>query len=1111
MNSENTIKKIPLNWEEIKAEMAAKNAERSKETGAYTPLFLAAAVHASFSPEELKNALPDNSMSIADTAQELKKLLQSSEVVVDGKMLKWQLKPTERIQILKTMGHSLGKLNQYIPNQGETDDNVLQRVLNGYIAGTPKPLEQQNLAELGATFQVAGWLREVAPNSIPRQEDITATMGQKQLIAPFEKLAAFFQGREAELNQLKNHKKWPPLHLYGLGGSGKSTLISKFILDHLKGSAAGHIPFIYLDFDKPGISIKEPLTLLFEGLRQLRLQYPDQSNLLERYQIAWEKDLHDTEINTSIVQKGATRGGERRYYLRDFDTIWKSILNLNNTPLLFVLDSFEEVQYRASFTDIILLFDFLQEMLDIIPNIRVVISGRSELPKEVNATQLYIGPFDDSAALAFIVAKGITDATLAKLLFQKVGGIPLNLSLAIAIAIKELEAGNKSHDWLLYKTEGENIQEVLFRRNVEHIHNPDVRKLAFPGLVVRHISPAIIQHVLAEPCELVGVDTAKAFELFEELKKETFLVNIDETGRFRFRPDLRKQLIHFVDKQEPEKARKIHDLAIEFYKQDNTPQAKAEQVYHALRRGDAPESIAHLLTNDVRQYLETSLSELSPNSFIYVASLYNLEVPKAVRLSVDLKKWELKMASELENFLVYGQETAFNSMKKRLNEHTERNSGTPLRALEAKFYELAGDLTRTFELGKIAISDARKYLDFERQCDLSELLSRLMARRQDYKKALEYAEEGIKTAQTTKLPLHFISLTIVRCQLLKRLNRPAEEIAKVLEQSFRNSWGSNAIFNYLKSQKGASPSNYNKREVLAIFKNHFSRYFPVDYFPTKLDDFYIITNYETIIIEKLLPIWNRANDFEQNFNKLISQTGDLSKLDKLVKERINLFLREIVPPSVFEIAAYDVAIYAEKEGKLAVLVEEPKASGSPNFEGSPSPSEDKKDSTIGHTGSQTTSHSPQTDNGKIKIFISYAKEDTDMKIELDKHLVLLRRDTGVEFWDQSKIRPGEEFEKAIKSNLNAAHIILLLISADYLSNDDLYENEMQPSLQKRINEGASVVPIYLKPAIIENTPLSQIAGLPRNKQPVSSFKDRNSAYLEVAVELRRLLDRRIKA
>ncbi len=68
-------------------------------------------------------------------------------------------------------------------------------------------------------------------------------------------------------------------------------------------------------------------------------------------------------------------------------------------------------------------------------------------------------------------------------------------------------------------------------------------------------------------------------------------------------------------------------------------------------------------------------------------------------------------------------------------------------------------------------------------------------------------------------------------------------------------------------------------------------------------------------------------------------------------------------------------------------------------------------------------------NDSISIFISYSHRDDELRQQLDTHLSSLRRQGDISVWHDRRIVPGEEWERAIAENLDAAHIILLLVSS----------------------------------------------------------------------------------
>ena len=71
----------------------------------------------------------------------------------------------------------------------------------------------------------------------------------------------------------------------------------------------------------------------------------------------------------------------------------------------------------------------------------------------------------------------------------------------------------------------------------------------------------------------------------------------------------------------------------------------------------------------------------------------------------------------------------------------------------------------------------------------------------------------------------------------------------------------------------------------------------------------------------------------------------------------------------------------------------------------------------------------------INLFYSYAHKDEALRDALETHLKPLQRQQVIDTWHDRKIGAGREWEKAIDANLEAADIILLLISADFLASD----------------------------------------------------------------------------
>jgi len=71
---------------------------------------------------------------------------------------------------------------------------------------------------------------------------------------------------------------------------------------------------------------------------------------------------------------------------------------------------------------------------------------------------------------------------------------------------------------------------------------------------------------------------------------------------------------------------------------------------------------------------------------------------------------------------------------------------------------------------------------------------------------------------------------------------------------------------------------------------------------------------------------------------------------------------------------------------------------------------------------------------KIEVFFSYAHTDEVWRNQLDKHLSNLKRQNRIVAWYDGNIPPGAEWASEINAHLKTAHIILLLISSDFISS-----------------------------------------------------------------------------
>lgn len=138
-------------------------------------------------------------------------------------------------------------------------------------------------------------------------------------------------------------------------------------------------------------------------------------------------------------------------------------------------------------------------------------------------------------------------------------------------------------------------------------------------------------------------------------------------------------------------------------------------------------------------------------------------------------------------------------------------------------------------------------------------------------------------------------------------------------------------------------------------------------------------------------------------------------------------------------------------------------------------------------------------------FVSYSQRDERYRQRLDISLAQLRRNSLISVWHDRKILPGQEWDREIDKNLESADIVLLLVSPDFLASDYAYSREMMRALERHQSGSATVVPIILRPSDWQNSPLGSLQALPNKGRPVSSWPNRDQAWLDVAQGLRRLI------
>jgi len=681
----------------------------------------AAAVLHCFRPKDLKPY--DPSLGVDDPY-----VLLARDIVPasGGRMEGLQtLKPDVRktsLHRLSTVDQMRAALNSN-PARVRTD---LQMMLEAWINGTATPIDHQSYGELRLSYQVSEWLDGLVP-AIPALSTIQPIMARRSVLASVEHLVmSEFIGRLNELKQLRDYvgilppsrtesvrrrvRKFfnlverPPLVITGPGGIGKSALIGRFLYEHSNVAEEHHFPFAYLPFDNPSLKIDDPFTLLIEAAAQFELQYPQGVSTFQTFheQVKSYRDIRgqigDKTLVFSTVRARleAVQTADQNLY-RAFASLLRSLNgdDLEPTPALIVLDTFEEVEYRSP-EQLKGLWEMLGDVLQSYPLLRVILSGRRVGKVVVNnqtAIPLPLPPLDSSSSERLLQQLGVSDPQVAMAVVKQVGGNPLTLRLAARVLESEEPATTgianlNTRTWYLATLSEGIIRGQLYRRILDHIHDENVRKLAHPGMILRRLTPALIQDVLSPICDVPVSNVQTAQFLFDEVRKEHTLVFLHEDGSLHYRPEIRASMLRLMTQDKPQQTRAIHEAAVSYYARVETPDARAEELYHRLMLNQDSSVLLLRWLDAAGTSIASSLDDLPPRAAAWLASRMSLNISKEIRENADTEEWERHVARSVRDATRY---LDWKTALAVLSERKERSPGSPLFALEARAHLLARD------------------------------------------------------------------------------------------------------------------------------------------------------------------------------------------------------------------------------------------------------------------------------------------------------------------------------------------------------------------------------------------------------------------------------------
>ncbi len=799
--------------------LAKKNAAPGDGADSLQRFRQSAAVLVAFAPEKLQpigsGPVPDRIAAMESLQIDLIRNPYDEDGNLDESL--WSLDTGPRIQALREL-QTVEKMRQaQAANYDLLPSLPLQKFLSQAIAMSPPfDPDQMDVAELTALATVSGWLQDTEPgNALPNPVDLLQLIERRRDRALLNRLTSdTFTGREEERALIQAHlssEEPRVLFVSGVGGMGKSALISRALLDW-EGLEPGQdtVPkggriWVRVDMDHSLIAPDRPRSVLDQAAHQMIRSYPELQSLLQRY--SQESYQRRRSVDQSRLESSDADSDDSD--ADRFAEILGSTLSQPGKRVAFWLDTFEEAQFLGTVVAERLL-RLATRLTKAQPRLRLIISGRipppavEKLKQEqersaststagttlaIQALQVFTLPKPPLQALVLrALPQSSATALLAKLLNRQsllqgvnppgrelvdaaveiLGGNPLTLRLAAPVLQAQGKAGLKNLDKL-----GEDVRKKqLVSRIVAHLHDKDLDKLLLPGLEVRIITPDVVRDVLAQPCKLGRLSEAQAWTLFDKLRREITLVEPEREGApggreaLRYRQDIRLIIVGDQQGKLTSKAFQIHENAVGLWERQKGPLARAEELYHRLRLGQPAAKLNQRWDAEAGRLLRSTMDELPIRSpqYIWLANKLTVGLETVRTARVGQADWEQQTATEVQRLLLGNQpEQALTLLGKR----SKRLAGSPLYGLESRAHLFAGQELQAAAVAKKGMEACRK-VSKQTAVDLALLAAFIHERLGHFPTAEKMATEALGLAQAANDD-NLILSSLLRARRLRRL------------------------------------------------------------------------------------------------------------------------------------------------------------------------------------------------------------------------------------------------------------------------------------------------------------------------------------------------------
>lgn len=138
------------------------------------------------------------------------------------------------------------------------------------------------------------------------------------------------------------------------------------------------------------------------------------------------------------------------------------------------------------------------------------------------------------------------------------------------------------------------------------------------------------------------------------------------------------------------------------------------------------------------------------------------------------------------------------------------------------------------------------------------------------------------------------------------------------------------------------------------------------------------------------------------------------------------------------------------------------------------------------------------------VILSAPGRDDHLRDELHMHLRPLVTSAGIDLWHDGLVAAGEDRTRAARERAGAAHIVIILVTADFLALQQT-DDELSLTIAHLFRKSVWLFPVLARHCLHHLAPFYRREIMTYNGGPIAAWPDRDEAWTHIAAEIERLL------